>query len=264
MLFAGPFVMHSRIDDGRHWLTVPGVPPLQILPVARNHCRVGHFLAKLLAAKLARAKVVPGTLALSRRDLRLVPSFAGRYPELKGGAASVTMRLIRARSPQDDGEQEGPEFVTPQPPKLWRGGYDGWIVAVGRKLGVRVDPAAGPRGYEEAMRTAMAKVQRRLPAIRKRFLAGMGELNLGFKVGLRTRSGGREYVWVSPEDWSKADTLIGRLESQPHDCKGYKQGQKMRLATTKLADYAIGSEKTGLVDPGLTSRIAEDYGLVMS
>src|SRR6185312_10591717 len=100
-----------------------------------------------------------------------------------------------------------------------------------------------------------------LPSLRERFLKGMNGLYLGIKVGLTTRHGAKEYVWVRPTDWQDENALVCVLESQPRACEGYKRGQTLNFAMRELFDYAIGSEAAGLIDPGLTQRIAEDYGL---
>jgi hypothetical protein len=38
---------------------------------------------------------------------------------------------------------------------------------------------------------------------------------------------------------------------------------RMNISTGELLDYTIGSPTAGVVEPGLTQRIAEDYGLVL-
>jgi hypothetical protein len=269
MFFDQPMVICSKQEDGRHWFTTMDLPPLQIWPVAPNHHRVGHFLATLISAKLAGLESeVPEEMVLSRADVASVPSLASRYPELKGEAADVQVRLVPKEAPKDlqvdEDEEDGPmEFVTPQPPLDWQGDYDSWITTAGRRLGIDVAPASGKDGYERAMADAVAQVQGQLPALRQRFLAGMEGLNLGFKVALLTKKGGKEYVWVRATDWKEEGTLVCVLENQPRDCKGYQLGQTLQLPIAELLDYAIGSETAGVVDPGLTQRIAEDYGMVL-
>lgn len=259
-------VLHSRQDDGRHWLTTVDMPPLQIWPVAPNHCRVGHFLANLISAKLATLKSLPAELTLSRDDVAAVKSLV-RYPELKDEAAEVRVRLVMMKGPADsataeEGEDDPVEFVTPQPAADWKGDYDSWIVMIGRSLGVDVPTPDLQNAHEEAMTNAAAQVQQRLPSLRQRFLKGMDGFNLGLKVGLTTRQGGKEYVWVRPTDWTDENGLLCVLESQPRQCPGFKRGQTLNLRMSELFDYALGSETGGLVDAGLTQRIAEDYGLV--
>jgi hypothetical protein len=112
------------------------------------------------------------------------------------------------------------------------------------------------------MAKAVVEVQHRLTGLRERFIAGMGGLNLGMKVGLATPDGGKEYVWVRVTDWKDPQAVEAILESQPRCVDGYKMGQSMRLTRADLLDYVIGSESAGIIDSGLTQRIAEDYGLV--
>jgi uncharacterized protein YegJ (DUF2314 family) len=263
-------VLHSKQADGRHWLTTVDTTPLQIWPVAANHCRAGHFLATLISAKLTTLESdIPEEMVLSRADVASVGSLADRYPELNSEAGEVRIRLVAMKGPsghkdEQDQEQDAEEqFMTPQPPLDWTGNYDRWIVSSGRSLGVDVPVPSDESGYESAMASAVVELQHRLPSLRQRFLAGMGNLNLGFKVGLATQAGDKEYVWVRPTEWNEEDTVVCVLESEPHDCEGYELGQKLRVPVRDLVDYAIGSESAGLVEPGLTQQIAEDYGLVL-
>jgi hypothetical protein len=266
-MFEQPMILQSKQADGRHWLTTLDVPPLQIWPVAPNHCRVGQFLARLISAKLANLKSgVPEVITLNREDVAAYKTLA-RYAELKAGGAEVQVRLVMMNGPGDavtdleEGEES--QFVTPQPPLGWESDYDTWIMTIGRSLGVAVPTADRENEFERVLAGAAAEVQRRLPSIRERFVAGMDGLNLGLKVGLTTRQGAKEYVWVRPTNWQDENALVCVLESQPRACEGYKRGQTLSVAMRELFDYAIGSETTGLIDPGLTQRIAEDYGSVI-
>jgi len=269
MFSEGPMILHSQQADGRHWFTSLDIPPLQIAPVAQNHCRVGQFLATLVAARLMKFHPqVPEEITLTRADVAAVPALAGRYPELKGEAGEVRVRLPVKPAPDlggdnFDDDDDPPMFVTPMPPSEFEGGYDMWIMTAGRLLGVDAPAPTDTRGYEAAMANAAAALQNRLGSLRKRFLAGMNGANLGFKIGLLTRSGAREYVWVRATDWKDPVNIVAVMENQPRDCKGYKLGQTLKVSATDLLDYCVGSEDAGVVEAGLTQRIAEDYGLVL-
>jgi hypothetical protein len=255
-------VMHSRGDDGRHWLTTLDFPPMQLLPVAANHCRVGHFLARVISARLASAPAMPEELVLTRADV-------DRLPEVDGEAGEVRVRLEMRSAPADtegaDIDADDPvAFVTPLPPSDWTGDYDSWIHTAGRRLGLDAPPPRGPAAYDGEMAAAAAEVQRRLPGLRERHAAGLGDLKMGLKIGLPTRRGGREFVWVLPLAWPGGGRISCRLESEPRDCEGYRHGQTLDIAETDVVDYIIGSEASGVVDPGLSERIAENYGLIIS
>jgi hypothetical protein len=235
--------LHSETGEGRHWLTATTIPPLQLQPVAPNHCRIGSAFLRALAERLAQCDPVPAAFDLDGVVVDL---------ELKPGR-------------EDDDEDADPgSFLTPRPPQDWRGSYDDWMTAIADRLGYEppVADAAGT-GYERALGDAAKELAARLPALRARFLAGMDGLNLGLKFGLPTRKGGKEFVWLQPTEWSDPSTVRGVLQSQPHDCKGYKLGQVMDVPTRDLADYAVGSETAGLVESGPTQRVAEDYGLIL-
>ena len=265
MFFAEPMVMHSQQDDGRHWLTTVDFPPMQILPVAANHCRAGHFLARVLSMKLASGEGVPEELTLTRADV------VDRKPEVAGEAGEVRVRFELRPAPPDvqgadaDGDDdEDVEFVTPVPPSSWTGGYDAWIHTAARRLGLDAPPARDPSGYNGEMAEATAEVQRRLPGLRDRFRAGLGDLKMGLKVGLPTRSRGLEFVWMLPLEWPAGGPIRCQLMSEPRDCEGFALGQAVSVAERDVMDYVIGSEGGGVVDPGLSGRIAENYGLMIA
>jgi hypothetical protein len=314
VFFSEPMVMHTQLSDGRHWLTVIGFPPLQILPVAANHCRAGQFLARVIAMKLASGDGFPDEIALTRGDV------ADREPEIAGEGGEVRIRLELQPAPADTGfdaaddahdddgddthatdaaelatawtpaadagwspeeaeddegaddedndddeDDDGPlTFLTPLPPTDWAGDYDAWIHTTARRLGLDAPPPRDGTAYEIEMAEAVAEVQRRLPGLRSRFSAGLGELRMGIKVALPTRSGGQELVWAMPLEWPTGGPISASLQSEPHDCEGFELGQTMYIAERDVMDYAIGSETGGVVDPGLTNRIAENYGRIIS
>jgi hypothetical protein len=251
-------ILHSATAAGRHWLTSMTLPPLQLLPVAPNHCRIGSALIRALAER------IDDDASLDRVDLGGAIVALAMRPAPHGEGEEEEPAAI------DEGEREEDEddpsmFLTPQPPPDWRGSYDEWIASLADLLGLD-PPAIDPdgSGYERALQDATQALATRLPALRARFLAGMEGLNLGFKFGLPTRRGGTEFVWLQPTDWSDATRIRGILQSRPHDCKGFRLGQAIEIATADLVDYAIGSETAGLVESGPTQRVAEDYGLVLS
>lgn len=264
MLFAEPTVLHSPNKDGRHWLTVADVPSMQLLPVAPNHCRVGHFLAKIIAAKLARLAEEPLELVVTRADVMAVDSLAA-FPEIEGEAGDV--RVVLAYLPGPEGEPDSGEeglFLTPQPPANWSSSYDAWITFAGRALGMDAPEAVVDAAcYEQEFAAASIAFQGTLPKLRQRYLAGLGSVNLGLKVGLATRFGGTEFVWVRPVDWGDAANVTCVLESQPRNCKGYVYGQEIVLAPSRFLDYLMGSQTHGIIERGNTHRIAENYGLIV-
>ncbi len=276
MFFDEPMILHSVRDDGRHWLTSMDLPPLQILPAEGNQCRVAHSLALLLSAKLSDEEAqeeldLPCELALTCADLERVPALEDRFRPERVREDGVRIRLELWPAPEDeegDAEDEGGEedqamFITPVPPPGWTAGYDQWLFETTAALGMEPPAPQPASSYEAAFSAAVARARQHLPELRARFLAAMDGLNLGLKTGLKTDSGGIEYVWVRPVAWPEPDTLTCILESEPDDCAAYRLGQQLTLRTADIADYGIGSEDAGLVDPGYTQRIAEDYGLLL-
>lgn len=268
MFFDQPQIFHSQREDGRHWLTSMDFPPLQILPVAGNQCRVAHALAMLLCARLAAAELeLPCELTLTRADLEAAPDFAHRYNALRVRREGVPLRLEMrggpGREPGDEAADDDVEFITPVPPAGWPGSYDQWLYQATSALGMEPPEPMPHSAYARALADAIAQARNEIPALRQRFLQGMDGLNLGLKIGLKTGAGGTEYVWTRPIDWSDPDMLICILESQPYECEGYEIGQRLALPLGDIVDYGIGSEEAGLVEPGYTQRIAEDYGEVV-
>lgn len=270
-LFGEPSVEHSLLDDGRHQFITDDDPPLKMLPVAPNHYRAGYFLATLITAKLAELDgELPPVLTLTRGDIGLSSSLAETYPEIESEAAEVRVRLVLHDGPQDDDkndensdEEESEAHITPLPPDDWAGDYDNWVMHVCRSLGVDAPAPCGPKGYEEAMAGVASTLNNRLPELRRRFRSGMDGQNLGFKIALATNSGGKEFVWIRATDWNDESNIVGVLESDPCDCPKYIRGQSIRVPISDLTDFGIGSESGGLIDGGLTQRIAEDFGRVI-
>ena len=245
-------------SNGRHWLTTPTEPPLQIGPVARNHCRIGAYVLRRVGDALDE-------LADNAEsgEIEIPPRI---HLEGEPGSPGVLVRLEFEPGPanwgkeDDEDDEDEPLFVTPLPPLEWQGSFDDWLLTTARGLGLEADPAAGPDGYEKAMAAAKAEVQRRLPGLRDRFLNNNDGLEIDFKIGIATARGGMEWVWILPTEWSDPDVLGATLHSEPHDCPGYKAGQVLRVPVTEIVDYTIGSRERGVVDHGLTDRIVQDYG----
>ncbi len=266
MFFDQPQIFHSRREDGRHWLTSMDFPPLQILPVAGNQCRVAHSLALLLSSRLAQSDLeLPCELTLARADLEAAQDFAQRYNAERVAPAGVRFRLeMRSGPEREDAEDDDDvQFVTPVPPPSWKGSYDEWLYQATSALGFGPPEPMSHSAYDRVLADAIAQARADIPALRQRYLLGMDGLNLGLKVGLKTGTGGIEYVWTRPIDWSDPDMLICILESQPYECADYEVGQRIALPLQDIVDYGIGSEEAGLVEPGYTQRIAEDYGEVV-
>lgn len=255
---SGPQVLHSTGwgEEGRHWLTIASEPPLQVGPVARNHCRIGTAILRAAwdaLDRLPRGKSVPEAVDL-RSGFKRVRVSLPLAPARWRGAAEP---------PPEDPESDEPEFFTPMPHGEWSGTYDEWLFTIAQKLGLDPKPAADAGGYDREMTAAFEEMRRKLPALRERYLRGLGDLNLGFKVSLATASRGVEWCWVTPTSWDDPAVLVARLESDPRDVPGRKAGDELGIEVASLVDYAIGGESAGLVESGATDRIAEDYGLVL-
>jgi hypothetical protein len=271
MLFSQAMILHSQTSAGRHLLTTLNIPPMLIGPVAANHCRAGVFLLRLVSHKVSSLDGPPGeVLVLSRDDVPDSTVSPATYPEVDEPVTNTTIGLRMMSGPKDLGEDlddfdDDTEFLTILPPSDWSGTYDGWIVQVARHLGLDIAPAQPAEAYHAQFTDAVREVQGRVPDIRSRFRAGLDGLILALKVGLPTTAGGTEFVWLSVLEWPDDETATCRLESSPVDCPGYTLGQTMPVAVVDIVDFMIGgAEAGGVVDPGLTQRLAEDYGLTIA
>jgi hypothetical protein len=253
---SGREIYHSvGWGGGRHWLTIASEPPLQVGPVAPNHCRIGLAILRAVCDALDRLEAgaeIPDQLGLEvlprGRVLVDLPLAPARWQEI-------------GQVPPDDEDET--QFLTPMPAGEWSGSYDEWLYDLASRLGLEPPPAADEAGYEREMDAAHEELQSRLPGLRERYLRGLDGLSLAFKVALKTASGGVEWCWVLPRSWDDPQTLVATLESAPHDVPDRKEGDELRIAAEDLVDYIIGSEGTGTVEAGHTHRIAEDYGVVL-
>jgi hypothetical protein len=274
VLFNRAFVFHSVHSAGRHWLTTLNQPPLQLGPVAANHLRVGSFLLRILTPRLSAADHAPDELVLTRADVTRDVQPRTGYPEIADPPRPVRVRfelhpgpgypleLLQSAGADEIPADEETQFFTPLPPIDWPGSFDDWIADAGRALGFDAPPPLGPETYHQVFADAIAEVQRRLPGIREQFRNAMPGVILALKIGLPTRAGGTEYVWLIAESWGDDGKITATLDSSPHDCEGYASGQRVTIPASEIVDYMIGGTEAGPFDPGLTQRIAEDYGRV--
>ncbi|MBL8516149.1 MAG: hypothetical protein JNM76_04175 [Betaproteobacteria bacterium] len=254
-------VLHSTNAAGRHWLTMATSPPLQIGPVAPNHCRIGYHILQAVFTALDEAMesrdAVPEEIDIRMDDDSPVERVA--LPMLPGPANW---------GGPDDADEDPTLFLTVRPV----GGedddaVDAWIVPLADALGLEPEPAIAEGGYERAMQAAKDLTQAALPVVRERFLErgvlNVGRPAFGFKIGLVAEGDGTEWVWVQPKSWSSQDRVTVTLESEPFAVPGRKLGDVFDIAATDIADYLIYHPKSGEREGGFTDRIAADYGLFL-
>lgn len=253
-------VLHSTNAAGRHWLTMATSPPLQIGPVAPNHCRIGYHILQAVFAALEN--LTDGDSVPEEIDVRM-----------DDDAPVVRVALPMLPGPANWGEPDDPDdeptlFLTVKPV----GGeedddVDAWIVPLADALGLDPDPAIAEGGYEHAMQAAKDETQAALPAVRERFLErsvfNLGRPAFGFKIGLAAEDSGTEWVWVQPKSWKTPERVTVTLESEPYAVPGRKLGDVFDIAVADIADYVIYHPKTGEREGGFTDRVAADYGLFL-
>ncbi len=262
-----PLVIYSKNHDGRHWLTTLEFPPLQIAPVAANHCRVAYFLATLISSKLITYENnIPMTLSLTRNDVAASRVLAESFPEqIDHGSITdeLKIRLVfedAASQHENDIGRNQELFLTPRPMLDWQGSYDEWIYTLARQLGINAPEPADEEHYYVALNTAIQTVREKIPNIRDLFLEGTNEWKLRLKVGLLNNSGELSYVWLRPMDWSVVDQVVCEIESEPYDCDDFWVGRVLRVPVSNLVDYSISTQDAHCIDAGQTRIVDEDYG----
>lgn len=268
MFFEQPMIIHSQRADGRHWLTSIDFPPLQILPIEGNQCRVGYSLALLVSSCISKLDSNSlNELCIIKDDLINTPDFEHRFDIEKVSNEEILLNLEMKPAPLSDGTEDenydDVEFITLLPPKDYKGTYDQWIFDITLALGMEPPIPMNMESYDEVMNQAIKKVKVKIPELRDRFLSGLNGLNMGLKIALSTDSGGKEYVWVTPTNWDNEREIMSILESEPYECSKYIYGQELQISIDDILDYVLGSEEGGLVEPGFTQQIAEDYGVVV-
>ena len=251
-----PQIIHSRgWGAARHWLTIKSEPPLQVGPVASNHCRIGVEILRAIYDALERLE--PGEPVPETVDIDSLPR--GRVL-IDLPLAPARWTQVGVRPPNDDDETQ---FLTPMPHGDWSGSYDEWIFDVAARLDLEPNPATGEDGYQREMASANEDLRARLHSLRMRFLGGLDGLELLLKFPLATSEGGTEWCWALATSWDEPDVVVATLDSEPFDCPGFEMGQEVSIQVGDLRDYSIGSSAAGMVESGPTDRIAADYGLVL-
>jgi uncharacterized protein YegJ (DUF2314 family) len=252
-------VLRSTNKQGRHWLTMETDPPLQIGPVAPNHCRIAYYILRAVYATLENLE--EGDSVPEQIDIRMdedEPWARVSLPMLPGPADW---------GGPDDPDEEPVYFLTVMPAQPAGEEVDTWIVPLAATLGLEPDPAIAEGGYEKAMRRAKEMTQAALPSVRARFLKTDSQdderLRFGFKIGLATEDQGIEWVWIEPTSWQQPERLQATLESEPFDVPGHKQGQAMDVSAADIADYIVFDPRTEEKEGGFTNRVAADYGLFL-
>jgi len=262
-----PLVMYSKNHDGRHWLTTLEFPPIQIAPVAANHCRVAYFLATLISSKLIKYESkIPKIISFTREDVFASSALVDTFPELDSSQKNdmLMMQLVfegAASKHEDDIGRNQELFLTPRPMPDWQGSYDEWIYTIARQLGVNAPVPADESHYYVALSEAVNKVREKIPDIRSFYLQGMNEWVLRLKVGLLNNHGALIYVWIRPTDWSTVDQVVCVIESEPYDCDDYWVGRVIRVPVSNLVDYSISTHDAHCIDAGQTHYVDEDYGV---
>jgi len=238
-------------------LALFGLPEIQMKEVAGNHCRAARFLMAVVARKLRDGATGP-ELVLGLADVPHPNVFLTRPDEVTvDGEARVLL------VPDGFGD-EAPDvagLVSLVPPKDYRGDTDQWLRESCRCLGQDAPKALGAERFELEMTAASRKAKGTLATLRPRFAAGLpADETFLIKVGLSVPTGGRECVWVSVREW-KGETLVGTLETEPHNVPGIKQGQEMRVAEGDVFDRTVYSRERGVVEVAMTDVVAQEFGV---
>jgi uncharacterized protein YegJ (DUF2314 family) len=124
-------------------------------------------------------------------------------------------------------------------PRQFSGDAGIWLNDVlGRLVGSESDVRMA-RTSGDAMTQAHERATSELPAVRRRFDAGLkpGEV-LFFKHGFPTSTGDREYIWVVVNRW-EGDKITAQVANDPNDVPGLLIGMTVMLGEADIFDWMI-------------------------
>jgi hypothetical protein len=255
-------IMYRQTQEGKHWLTTLGFPPIQLPPVAANQRRVATFVTSVISAKLLVCEKIPDTLYLKVDD---AISYGANLSSLGSHGVSLKLDFEKAAVKENDDFYTDEFFITPRPVGKWVNTYDDWVFMIARKLGMNDAPKpAGRETYELALAKVIDSVRKNLCKVREMYLQGLNTWNLYLKVGLLNNQQKVEYVWLKPLDWKNPNYVKAIIMSDPYDCDDYWLGQELHIPVAHLVDYCISNDSEHFVDSSLTRRVADDYGLMMT
>jgi uncharacterized protein YegJ (DUF2314 family) len=256
-------------ETGLGWITTNGLgkfglPDLQIRDYPPN-LHLGwvmlgaarHVLVEL--AKQSRGHKAPRVLRIGP-EIRLTvqevigeedPATFRRYP----GARSWTRLRLR----YEPGRQGDQGFLTLLPPRGFSGSQGVWLNSVLTDLFGSEDTLRYVGANSQAMEAAHQRAVRELPAVKRRFQAGLRPSEtLLVKYGFPTADGGHEYMWVAVNTW-KRERLTGQLANDPQERRDLHAGQTVQISEPDVYDWMIQLPNGGS-EGGYTTAVVEQEG----
>jgi uncharacterized protein YegJ (DUF2314 family) len=107
----------------------------------------------------------------------------------------------------------------------------------------------------DELREASQKAVARLPALHNAFDAGLapGEF-IDVKVPFEVAGGGREYMWVEIDSWSRDGSIRGMLRNDPEKVAGLRAGSTVEVDEDDVFDYLL-HHADGSLEGNETSKI---------
>ena len=105
---------------------------------------------------------------------------------------------------------------------------------------------------QQAVDAATQEARTNLPAFWAAFDAAASKQDFVMKVGLQTRAGGIEHIWMNVER-RDGDKVSGNLANDPVDIEGVKFGSKVTVTGKQITDWAY--PKNGKFYGHFTTRI---------
>jgi uncharacterized protein YegJ (DUF2314 family) len=221
-----------------------GLPDVVVNDVSHSQNNQAGNLINMLAQALVEGAAVGkgGALTLNLKTIRHDGLRNAQQPSLKDNAKAVAqLSLYKASAEEGDPHN--------------------------RLLGIGFDAYPGPDHYAQqtalfaamfgftdtlqmvkhtdAIRAASTAAKAKLPALRKRFNAGLrpGEYIL-VKAPFATPDAGREWMWVEVTQWGENE-IVGLLNNEPARIPTLHSGQVVTLKVSEVFDYLLYDGKGG-------------------
>jgi hypothetical protein len=216
---------------------------------------------------------IPDLIVVSEADVARAHNTAP-----KGGRYAQTLFRLAFDPASDPGEDS---FLTVQPPDDFPGSAGEYFAQACTAI---FGPAEQDVRYlppTQAMDDAIAAARAALPAARSRFLAGDipsrarlmvkhrialpaapdggGPSSDGLHGGNGGNGGGTEYPWAYVNSWDDPATVLASAAADAELDPGIRAGRPIVIAADAIVDWAIWVDGEGVVEGGLTNRVAMAY-----
>ena len=255
-------VPYSSGEDGLSWVTTTGlgkfglpnlecrgVPPHVTVSIAEVLNTLAH---QLVARVLERP-------AAEERDLVLEDEFTiegavfvaanRRVGKRRGATGAALVRIAYTSS------EETEPFLTLLPPRGSSAEKGVWLHSVVAALEPREDPVVRPPENDPALAGARKEARSRLPAVKRRFLAGLAPGEALYVKHAFTEDEVVEHMWVAVTSWD-GQMVEGTLANDPQDIRTLRGGQAVEIDEAAVDDWLL-RRADGTREGGFSAKVLE-------